>query len=708
MSPEQARGQPLDPKTDIFSLGAVLYEMLASRPAFPGATAPEVFAALLTAAYRPLSEYVDAVPEELNGIISKALRADSKTRYETMQAFEADMQKLKDRPETTIHVTLRSKQTKKQSLTLVRLIQDRRGMLVAVMALAGLILAWYTRVSRLGNRPESPALNLVPLTSFAGAKDFGSFSPDGARIAFSWNGARRAETLERNIYVKKTFGSDEPIQLTFGHGDDRLPVWSPDGRYIAFCRAAPQPTPNHYAVYTVPTTGGPEHKVAESDMGVSWSGDGKSLVIAGSSADLGGIFSVTLDTGSRRRLTNPYPYFDSLPAVSPDGHWIAFTRSVSFYAREIFVVSIHGGAARQLTFDHQPTYGATWTADSREIVFSSNRGRGGESLWRISVNGGTPRRLLASGEGNEFYPSISRQGNRVVYTESFTDTNIYEYASPGFGDTVPPRRFSGPKGLILSSRRDDSPSISPEGERIAFVSKRSGNEEIWVCDRRAGGAVQLTSFNGPGTGTPRWSPDGQWIAFDSIAAGNSDIYVIKPDGSIPKRLTTGPHSNYMPSWSTNGKWIYFKSDRTGSDQIWKVPSGGGSASQLTRQGGSEAFPSPDGELVYYTKREWDPIWMVPSDGGREEPVPELKSFDRISRSWGIIKHGIYFISREDTPHQSIHFFSFANRRVTSLVTLDKNLIWNYPDVALSPDGHQLLYASIDHDVNDLMMIDNFR
>lgn len=366
-----------------------------------------------------------------------------------------------------------------------------------------------------------------------------------------------------------------------------------------------------------------------------------------------------------------------------------------------------GGEARQLTFDQQPMYGATWTPDSQEIVFSSNRGSGGESLWRIPVGGGTPRRLSATLQGG-FYPAISRQGNRLVYTESFKDTNIYVSDGAGFSGGSAPARFTAPKGLILSSRRDDSPNISSTEDRVAFVSRRTGNEEIWVCDWNCMRPTQLTTFGGPSTGTPRWSPDGRRVAFDSIAAGNPNIYVVDADGGAPRRLTGGSFGNFMPSWSPDGKLIYFKSDRAGSDQIWSIPSDGGSATQLTHQGACEAFGSPDGKLVYYTKHEWGAIWSVPAGGGAERPVPELQRFNRIFRSWGVVKQGIYFMSKEEGPRHVVRFFSFATRQVTPLLTLEKEPIWNYPDLALSPDGRRLLTARLDQEVNDLMLIENFR
>jgi eukaryotic-like serine/threonine-protein kinase len=707
MSPEQARGQKLDARTDIFSLGAVLYEMVAGEPAFPGATTAEVFAALLSSASRPPSECVKGIPEELDAIVAKVLQKDREARYQTMQAFAADLRALVEQPQPR-----QASVWKKEATELAGSPRPRpmhRGILITATALiAGLALAWYMWTVRPGSHLQAPTLTVVPVTSFAGYKDFGSLSPDGRRIAFSWNGGMGGSSgkQERNIYTK-TIGPDDPVRLTFAPEDDRLPAWSPDGRYIAFCRAlTPEPKPSRYAIYVIPASGGQERKVAEGRMGVSWAPDGKTLALAGLPAEGDGIFLLSLDTGERSQLTSSQPYFDNLPVFSPDGRWIAFTRDFGYSTQEIFVIPARGGTARQLTFDREPTYGAAWTADSREIVFASNRGVGGESLWRIAVEGGAPSRFSATPEGG-FYPSISRQVNRLVYTELFKDTNIYAYESPGFESPSAPGRFEGPKGLILSSRRDDSPSISPDGERIAFVSKRTGNEEIWVCDRNGRQLVQLTSFQEPETGTPRWSPDGRSIAFDSLAGGNPDIYVISADGGTPRRVTTGPSGNFMPSWSPDGKWIYFKSDRSGSDQIWKIPEAGGAPSQVTRGGATEAFASPDGKEVYFTKRDWGAIWTVPVHGGPEKPLPELQRFDKIFRSWGVANRGIYFISREEGPHQTIRFFSFATRGTTSLVTLNREPIWNYPDVALSSDGRQLLAACLDQEVNDLMLVENF-
>jgi len=710
MSPEQARGQKLDARTDIFSLGAVVYEMVTGRPAFPGSTTAEVFAALLGSAPGPLEDSGPMVPDALNAILMRTLEKDRDARYQTIRELEQDLQDFNQHC-TTGRSPILSRKRVPARTGWMRIRGLRQAALATVPALVvGLGLLWVLWPKARESSPDTRAresppdvrpLRMVPVTSLSGLTDYGSFSPDGREIAFS----RIGDKPQRNIYIEK-IGASKPVQLTFGMEDDREPAWSPDGRYIAFCRLiADQTAIGRFAVYVKPAAGGGERRITDGSEGVSWSPDGRTLAVAGP-PEASGIFRVSLETGERTQLTRSGPYLDNFPVFSPDGQWIAFGRSLTPSVREIFIVPSGGGNPRELTFDHHFTHGEAWTADSKEIVFSSSRDQGGESLWRIPITGGVPRRLSVTLQGG-FYPAISRQGNQLLFTESFQNTNIYASDGAGFAGRFAPVRFGAPRGLILSPRRDDSASISPMDGRIAFVSMRTGNEEIWVCDPNCERPRQLTAFEGPPAGTPRWSPDGRSIAFDSVAAGNSDIYVVNADGGAPRRLTTGPVNNFMPSWSPDGKRIYFLSDRSGSNQIWWISASGGTATQITQGGALEAFASPDGKLVYFTKRTWSSLWTVPVDGGTERPVPELEHFDKIFRSWGVVREGIYFISRVQGERQTVRFFSFVTRLVTPLLTLDGELIWNYPNVALSPDGRRLLVARFDQGVSDLMLIENF-
>ena len=682
MSPEQARAQTLDARTDIFSLGSVLAEMLTGRPAFPGITTAEVFAALLGSE----PDLADAGP--LGAVIARALAKNPAARYQAMEEFAS---------------ALRARPLKRWPFWRAA----RKPALVASLVAAG--LAAYIWIPRPG--PREAALKFVPLATFAGAKGFPALSPNGARVAFSW---KAPAAKAHHIYVKPV-GEGEPVQLSFSPYDDVLPAWSPDGRQIAFCRQSNGDQDNvPQEILIVPADGGKERKVADGWRGLSWSPDGKTLALTRAAngatppaRESGGIFLLSLESGQSRDLTLAYK--DTYPVFSPDGRWIAFKRYVSATEAQIFVIPAGGGPARRLTSNPFPIRGPTWTATSREIVFASLRSGSDGSLWRVSLQGGAPRPVSATLR-DAFDPSISRQG-RLAFREEWKDANLYLVTAQDYHGSVPGRFEDPVASLLNSSREDHSPAFSPDGERIAFASDRSGNFEIWVARRNGSQAVPLTSLRAQNTGSPRWSPDGRRIAFDSWASGTSAVYVVDSAGGLPRMITTGPFGSWMPFWSPDGKWIYFSRGHSAPANIWKIPSAGGEAVPVTRSGAFESRPSPDGKTVYFTKRTQDgnaSIWSVPATGGAEEPVPELKAFRQIGRCWGVLEKGIYFISYEDSPRQTVHFLSFRTHRVTPLFPLQKQEQWGVAALTFSPDAHYALATQLDHAVNDVMMIENFR
>jgi Tol biopolymer transport system component len=401
----------------------------------------------------------------------------------------------------------------------------------------------------------------------------------------------------------KPVGDGAAKQLTFDPaGSDVAVSWSPDGNRLAFCRSLPG-IPG-YHIYVMPLDGGAERKVAESDnFGVSWSADGQTLVLAGrpkrpvpASQEPGGIFLLSLQTGQTRELTNsPQDY---LPQFSPDGKWVAFSRSLSANGSELFVVSADGGQARQLTADGTSIAGLAWTPDSRDVVFMSTRK--GIGIWRVPVNGGAPRSVLAHLRGLS-YPAIPRQGGRLAYTDFLVDSNLYLRTGPGFQRDPVPGAFGEPLALVVSSRAEHSPAFSPDGSRFVFVSGRSGEEEIWISPRQGGQPSQLTSLHSPTTGTPRWSPDGRWIAFDAYVSGKPQVFVIDARGGVPRQITAEPSGGFVPPWSHDGQWIYFNSKRSGRSEIWKTPVASGRVEQVTHTGANEAQAASDGSLVYFTK-----------------------------------------------------------------------------------------------------------
>jgi Tol biopolymer transport system component len=369
-----------------------------------------------------------------------------------------------------------------------------------------------------------------------------------------------------------------------------------------------------------------------------------------------------------------------------------------------------GGHARQLTFDARPIDGITWTADSREIVFASTRRPIEGSLWRVSVSGGRPVAISASLHSVSYGNIARRQGRRLAFNEAWTDSNIHLWMGNGMPRFGASWSFGEPSAIINSTRADHSPAISFDGERIAFVSDRTGNEEIWGSRADGSALVQLTSFGNDSAGSPRWSPDGLRLAFDVWSSGEANVFTMDSHGGVARRLSSEHFESWMPVWSHDGSRIYFTSRRSGTREIWAMPATGGTAFQVTHDGAYEARPSPNGRTVYYTKSTSAgccSMWSIPVGGGTELPVPELAQFS-ISRSWGVIRDGIYFIARENQMQQSVRFFSFATRHVATILRLEKDPGWIFPALALSSDGRRLLAVQTDREVNDLMMITNFR
>jgi Tol biopolymer transport system component len=306
---------------------------------------------------------------------------------------------------------------------------------------------------------------------------------------------------------------------------------------------------------------------------------------------------------------------------------------------------------------------------------------------------------------------MSRQG-QLAYTVDWVDTNIYLHSGRGWRNGAP-GPFDKPVAVVKSSWIDHSPAFSPNGERIVFVSNRSGTLELWVSHRDGSGAVRLTSMNSVSTGAPCWSPDGRRIAFDSWASGRSGIYVVEAAGGVPKLLSAEPLGSWHPAWSADGKWIYFTCGRSGQRNIWKVPATGGDAVQVTHDGAVRALPSPDGKLIYFTKpgprADCCVIWSIPAGGGAEKAVSELETFGADKqRSWGVLERGIYFITVEPASRPVVQFLSFETRHVNRLFTLQKNAVTEFPALSLSADGRYALTAQVEHAINDLMMITNFR
>ncbi len=683
LSPEQARGEGADPRSDLFALGATLYEMLSGRPAFRRATAAETVSAILTHDPEALTASKEPLPAGLETIVRRCLEKDPEQRFQSAR---------------DLGFALSAVAGSTPSGAGPPVVPRRRGrwLLVAGLALAAGAGAAY--LLRPHATPTASALVPVPFTAYPGLEFAPTFSPDGSQIAFAWS----PEGTEGKVDLyTKVIGSEKALRLTTEPADWITPAWSPDGRSIAFARVELNGVSG---IYLIPALGGPARKLAAIPFGVSpqtalsWSPDGKLLAFADEHLPQspGTISILDMATLQKRRLGQPDPscQWSWMPAFSPDGSSLARVCVLSMGVNEVFVEPVSGGVARRVAHVDGEISGFAWSGDGKSLVVAALG-----SLLRVPAAGGEPQRLL-SGRDVET-PAISRDGRRLAYAQHVINTSIWRVAL-----TRSPAVALRPTPLISSTRRESLPAYSPDGRRLAFTSSRSGSSEVWISDADGANPRPLTSFGGPATGSPRWSPDGRWVALDSRARGRSDVYVVASEGGLPRRVETGQADSETPFWSVDGEWLYFSAPVDGMTQVFKVRQEGGRATRLT--GGGGAFPqsAADGKRVYYSSFREVGIWSVSSSGGDERPVAgmPLLPWESIV-SWALGPDGIHFL--EGGRHPAVVFFHFATARARRVADLP-----GAPDpwsgIALSPDGRSVLFSKVEHETSDIMLIEDFR
>jgi len=705
MSPEQVLGKELDARTDLFSFGAVLYEMVTSTLPFRGDSSGAIFDAILHKAPAAPVRLNPEVPTELERIINKALEKERELRYQSAADIRTDLKRLKRDSESGRVIT--------PAATAGGLTRKRGRILAGIAAVAllvGVVIAmgmwWSSR--RQESRSELPAMQIVPFTSYPGDVGAPTFSPDGSQIAFLWD---KQEGKGADVYVK-LIGETTPLKLTTTPGAIAALAWSPDGHRIAFNRQG-----SGGGIFVVSALGGPERKLAEvrfpevrfAGSGLDWSPDGKWLAVQDKNAagEPFSIFLISPETGERRRLTTPpNPGEDALPSFSPDGTKVAFARAHTESTQNIFVMPVSGGEPKQLTFLDSLMAGLSWSGDGKQIIFSSTAREVSDFvLWREAVAGGKPERLAQLGIGSQREPTVARRENRLAYIQAVGSTNIWQLRLRS-----PQAQTGTPVKLISSTRDQSGAEYSPDGKRIVFISDRTGSAQLWRSDSDGSNLTQLTFLTAADTGTPRWSPDGRQIVFDSTASGNEGVYLISADGGAPQPLAVDSHFNAEPSFSQDGRWVYFVSDRSGQSQIWKIPRPGGQPLQVTSHGGHMPLESSDGKVLYYTKGSADApfseetvgLWRMAINGGQENRVASAVS----EFFWTTARAGIYFVDLAAKP--KLRFIDPASGRIATVSILQNQPFCCNPAVSVSSDGRNILYNQLDNSAVDIMLVDNFR
>lgn len=692
MSPEQARGGSVDLRSDIWSLGVVLHEMLTGSLPFTAEHPLALASAIQNDDPESLAVHRADVPPELEMIVSKMLAKRPDQRYQQVDELLLDLEALfsklgisPEQPEDLEHfLGMRNPRQ-------IKLLVAAAGTAL-LLILVFLAPKWR----------EPPGMRSVTVASNAGLLRTPAISPDGRQIAFAWNGEAQ---ISFDIYVQSV-GAEAARRLTTDPAADLNPVWSPDGRFIAFNRAGSEP-----GAYLMSASGGQERKIADNAVPACFTSDGTRIVVEHQNA----IRLIDLDSGKQSSLTYPkHPAYDTHPMPSPDGRWLAFVRYEGrrTILSDIFLIPFTPDSSTlrepdQLTHGNALTEGIAWTSDGAEIVFSSTR-EGWRALWRVSAfHPQTPQRLDVAG-ADAVWPTISRAGNRLVYLRDAQDRNIWRYPVPRRGTEIR-WELLGDKGgtpLITSPRWDQMAEFSPDGARIAFVSHRSMANEIWVCEADGLRPYMVTSQDGPATEWPRWSPDGKTLAFTGRPGGNSDIFLVPAQGGPTRRLTHHAAQDLFASWSRDGKWVYFSSNRTGRYEVWKTQADEtGSAVQVTRNGGYVNRESTDGKFLYYMK-PGSGLWRYPTAGGEEFQVLGGRvgeGWNRDWSNWALHEQGILVA---DAERLTLGFFRPGTKELIMSREIPR-LSWA-DGLSLSPDGRWLLLTRQEPAGADIVLIDHFR
>lgn len=546
---------------------------------------------------------------------------------------------------------------------------------------------------RMASASQLVPVRHMPLTSYEGIERDPAFSPDGNRIAF----IRQVNNGNPDIYVK-VLDEESVLRLTETPAYEGAPAWSPDGSSIAYIRR----DSTSCSIMRLAALGGIPRKLSScgihSAFFLDWSPDGEHLVYSERDEASRAYQMTLLNVETLEQQTIVEPPADAIgdmqAVFSPDGQSVAFYRRYALGFDDVFTISLADQSLIQITTDLRFIGGVDWANDGERLFFSSNRD-GGFKLWEVAATGGTPAWLASIGAYDPGKPRTGIHDDELAYVEWFYDTNIWLH--PLEGNAEPIRH-------IASTRWDQQPQFSPDGSRIAFVSNRSGSNEIWVLQADATRLMRLTHFNEQGhVGFPRWSPDGQEIVFEVRHAGMSNIYRIDAFGGKPQPLTESASINVVPIWSSDGMHIYFSSNRTGDWHIWRIARSGGYAEQVTKDRGYYAQVGRDESVLYFNKHNEPGIWRLNLTTQIETLI--LPSFRAsLWGNWVVHEEWLYYARLLDQGRLGLERMHLETQDVEPMLETEAAFMALGPELSISQDGQYVLYTQIDQLSSDIILV----
>jgi Tol biopolymer transport system component len=689
MSPEQAQGQPLDGRSDIFSFGVVLYEAITGRRLFRGDSAATRLWAAIRDEPPPLRSADRAIPRGFERCVMRCLEKDPRHRYQNAADLKHVLKDLRDdlmAPEAA------------DPLPQVRAEATGRNLMSRVLyagAGAALVAAAVVAV------PDSSAIGVPRYTPFvteAISATSPAWSPDGRTLAYT-----AMVDGSRQIFVRSVDSPQSTLLTRVAAAGQ--PVWSPDGSRLYFVRASDR------NLVSVGAGGGEPQLVfaSESDGGLhlggkaSISADGQSLVF-----DRGGVGAMelwVLELASRtaRRfqpagLPEPLAVVQAL-AFSPDGTRIAVLASTTALnqSRGVWLLAWPSGTAQHLLADAPflaSTFSIGWMPDGRRLVMAGSPLHGGTSrLLMIDTTAGTLT-PLSDGRDADTHPTVSSDGRRIAFVAQRAGRDLIQFPLDG----------GPPEPLLATSRSESYPDMSASG-LLAYITDADGSPAVRL---RPAGDTWSRTISGPGQfaagppGEVRVSPDGQRVAIGTYGAEHL-LYVLPTAGGASVRVDSESTDQHGPSWSPDGNWIAYRRMLNGSWSIVKTPLGGGAVVRLddADPGGGATDWSSTGEWIAHART--DGLHLVSPDGADTRILKGIRgSAFRFSRDGS----RLFAVTRGAGERWEIRIWDVRAGREVRAVALPLASTADLDWLTLSPDEARII-VSTGTSTSDIWLLEEF-
>jgi serine/threonine protein kinase/Tol biopolymer transport system component len=552
-SPEQVRGESVDLRTDLWSLGVVLYEMVTGRKPFPGDQDHAVLFAIQRDAPRPPAELRPDVSPELAHVIGRLLAKDRDQRTSSAEAAAADLRALRG-PET-VGQAIAPPVRGPRWLRFLRPLRRRHALAAAgaAAALLAAALAWRQRGGE--ERAGPPRTSYVAVADQPGRMSFPSLSPDAGSLVYAVEKEGGSD-----IYWQRVGGETVQNLTAEFSGADTQPAFSPDGRTIVF-----RSEREGGGLFTMGATGESVRRISNFGYNPAWSPDGREVICAteevanpGERGTMSQLWRIDLVTNARRRV----PTGDAVqPSWSPHGWRIAYWGIPAGTSRRvIWTVPLAGGDAVPVVDDGALSWSPAWSPDGAWLYYASDRS-GAMGLWRVGIDerSGRPRgapQAVTVPVPSCSLPSLSRDGRHIAFATESPKSNLFLVPfDPVRRETAGPLR-----AVTQGSRVVRSADMSPDGTWIVFDTAEA-QEDLYLVRRDGTGLRALTPDAARDRG-PRWSPDGRRILFFSDRGGKYEAYTVRPDAPVPDRLTAISGEGVLePLWAPDGRsLVYFRLD----------------------------------------------------------------------------------------------------------------------------------------------------